>query len=276
MSIERHTRLTAKKLELLLKRNLTGEEIAAKLGFESFDEMDKAMESKFNSHTYEKYHTRLTKKPTRKQKAARKEAVSAETEEIESTEKPDEETLKLTLAELRHLESIHQQAVIESENILKTIRQEARENLVAINDLKKQIDAWKTQIRGALAEINTLEDCAFDILDRHDESLKTLHERQKELEAIRQQIEERSVIFILVDSKSGIEAEMDDEPYELEFGDWQPIFNELIGLAIEVLGEFSFNQMVQVAKILSLPSDKEYDITFESEELEEFYKSRLG
>lgn len=261
-------RVTTKKLEVYLKQNLAGEEIATKLGFSSLQEMEEAMKKFFSAHAYEYYRSRLEKKSSKK--SSKKKAVSDAIQEPAYVE--TEEDTRLTLEELCKLENLQQTATIDCEVAVKAIRQKARDNLKSIKDVKDKVDEWQVKINEALAEIDTLEDQAISILVEHEEALNKLHESQKSLQEIRDQIEARSVIFILVDGAAGIEAEKDNQPFELEFGDWRPIYEELIAQDPEILGDLKVSEMVLIAKVLSLP-DGNYDITFASTNMETLYES---
>ena len=263
-------RVTAKKLEVYLKQPKTAKEIAQKLGFNSVKELDEAMKKTFPSQRYEYYRSRLAKKTSSKKSSKKKATV--EVHEPEFIEPKDEDT-RPTLEELRQLEEDQQAATIESEVAVKAIRQRAKENLKSIQALKDKVDGWLVLINEALAQIDTLEDQSIDILADHEEALADLHEKQKTLKEIRDEIEERSVIFILVDGKAGIDAEMDGKPFELSFGDWRSIYDDILSRDPEELGDLRVSDMIQVAKVLSLPDDAVYDITFESEHMEELYKS---
>ena len=263
-------RVTAKKLEVYLKQPKTAKEIAQKLGFNSVKELDEAMKKTFPSQRYEYYRSRLAKKTSSKKSSKKKTPeVVHESEFVE----PKVEDTRPTLEELRQLEKVQQEVTIESEVAVKAIRQRARENLKSIQDLKTSVDEWLVLINKALSKIDTLEAQAIDILAEHEGALAELHEKQKTLKEIRDEIEERSVIFILVDGKSGIDAEMDGKPYELNFGDWHTIYHKILSRDPEELGDLRVSDMIQIAKVLSLPDDAVYDITFESDNMEELYKS---
>ena len=262
-------RLTTKKLEVYLKQPITAKDIAKKLGFKSIKDLEKAMEKEFSAQAYEYYRSRLDKKSSSKKSSKKK--TSVEVPEPEFVE-PKEENTRPTLEELRHLEEVHQTETIESEVAVKAIRQRAKENLKSIQAIKDKIDGWQVLIDKALAEIDTLEDQAIDILTEHEVALAKLHENQKTLKKIRDELEERSVIFILVDGKSKVDAEMDGKPFDLVFGNWHPIYEDILSQNLEVLSFLSASDIIQVAKLLSLP-DAAYDITFESDDMEKLYKS---
>lgn len=263
-------RLTTKKLEIYLKKPMTAKAIAEKLGFKSVTELEKAMEKAFSAQAYEYYRSRLAKKASSKKSSKRKPIVVVpEPEFVES----QQEDTKPSLEELRHLEESQQTATIESEVAVKAIRQHAKENLNSIQTLKSKIDGWQVLINQACAEVDSLENQAINILAEHEVALADLHEKQKTLQEIRDELAERTVIFILVDGKSEIDAEMDGSPFELTFGDWHTIYHEILSHDLEAFGDLRVSEMIQVAKILSLPDDAEYDITFASDDMEELYKS---
>ena len=262
-------RVTAKKLEVYLKQPKTAKEIAEKLGFKSVKELDEAMKKTFPSQRYEYYRSRLAKKTSGKRSSKKQ---TAEPVPEPKFVEPQTEDTRPTLEELRHLEEAQQAVTIESEVAVKAIRQRARENLKSIQALKDKVDGWLVLINEAQAEIETLENESIDILADHEQALADLHEKQKTLKEIRDEIEERSVIFILVDGKAGIDAEMDGKPFELTFGDWHTIYHNILSRDPEELGNLRVSDMIQVARVLSLP-DAVYDITFESDDMEELYKS---
>ena len=276
MSTQQRTRLSTKKLEVYLKQNITGEEIAQRLGFDSLLDLDSAMEKTFSSSAYNYYHGRLSKKTAKKVVAKKKSAA-------ESEPKPafveEEQVSRPTLDELRQQEKEQQLVTVEREVAVKAVRQRARENLQAIHDLKEKIDGWKKMIDEGLSEIDTLEDEAINILADHEEALNALHKEQEKLQNIRDQIEDRTVIFVLVGAGNDYETEIDGSPIELTFGEWESLYQEIISLGTEMLESLTIGQIIMVAKMLTLPNDQEYDITFELGEAQKLYshmKSKLS
>lgn len=268
MSTQQRTRLSTKKLEVYLKQNLTGEEIAKRLGFDSLLDLDSAMEKSFSSSAYTHYHGRLSKKTSKKVVAKKKSAVEPEPKPAFVEE---EQSSRPTLEELRQQEKEQQLVTVEREVAVKDIRQRARENLQAIHDLKEKIDGWKKMIDEGLSEIGTLEDEAINILADHEEALKVLHEEQEKLQSIRDQIENRTIIFVLVGAGNDYDTEMDGSPFELTFGEWEPVYQQIISLGTEMLESLTIGQIIMVAKMLTLPKDQEYDITFELEEAQKLF-----
>ena len=266
MNTQQRSRVSAKKLEIYLKKNLTGDEIATKLGFDSSSDLDSAMKKTFSPSVYEYYRGRVNKKSSKK--ATSKKKIAPTPEPVEALV---EEDSRPTLEELRELEAEQQLKTVDCEVAVKAVRQRAKDNLNAIAALKEKIDEWKVMIDNGLSEITSLEDESIDILADHEDALKALHEAQDKLQSIRDQIEDRSVVFVLVDANNDFETEMDGSSVELVFGDWDPFYQSIIALGPEKLENLTIGQIVMVAKMLSLPAGQAYDITFELDEAQKLY-----
>ena len=230
------------------------------------------MEKAFSPQVFDHYRSRL-KKSTAKKSSKKKEEPAAEPIPAPEFLQEEQDETRLSLEELAKLIDLQQTATIDSEVDVKGIRQEAKENLRRISSMKSKIDEWQANINAALDEIDSLEENSIDILARHEDALNKLHENQSILQAYRSQYEGRTVVFILVDGKNEPEAEMDGKPYTLKFGDWNPVYEEIVSRSPETLGDLRFSEVIQIAKVLSLPDDMVYDITFASQDMENVYDS---
>lgn len=274
--------ITSKDMNIYIKRGYGTVDISKKIGIVP-EELEKLLDVAFNSATAKGYKRRIHKNDNKKKV---EKTTVAETEvSLESTGKEVDSLSEMvvvanddTVASVDTLDALK---VAEREQQERTVQQEMRvneqnrlfrEKMKEVGEreqecilYQKKIDQIEEAIERLSSELEAIRVC-------HNEQLDLLHEEQAKLDKIRKEILEKSIVYVFVSgSDSTITAERGEKPFELQIGNWQEVRERLEQEFFELVADLSLKQIIQLAKILSLSKEEEYDFTFDKEEVEIAY-----
>ena len=278
-------KLNAKSLEVLIKRKLGSAEIAEEFGVPEEKLPDLIHQVINNVVAADSYIRKISKNDSRKKREKKGKDMGEETTIPVETEVTEEDNLDseesemmseetYSLDELKELEQEQRYRTAGQEVRVKETIQEYRGILTAVTEKVKEVAELTKKINEAKGFVDKLETDAILILEKHDAELELLHQEQRKLKEIQDEIMKRTKVVLLVyeDGTIGVEGPFGED--EL-FINWKESMSEIMEEYDEVVENLTLKQIKQIAKLISVPysADYTYEFSFDSEEMESIFKT---